>query len=140
MRRFGLRRCLHSGKEFSTESTESTEPGALLFAQPAIQDWRVGVDAAVAQKRPVAPRVFAFRRIALDNENFFLVVRGLGENLPEGIGDERIAPEFQTGIAFFGLAFESDAIDDRGVDPVGNAWPRRTFQASSCAAPNCAFS
>ena len=39
---------------------------------------------------------------------------------PEGIGDERIAPEFQSGIAFFGLAFESDAIDDRSIDAVGN--------------------
>src|SRR6266404_172369 len=120
VRQFGLRGRLHSGKEFNTESTESMERGALLFTQPTIQDWRVGVDAAVAQKRPIAARVFAFRGIALDDQDFFFVARSLGENLAEGIGDKRIAPEFQAGIAFFGLAFESHTIDDSGVDSVSN--------------------
>src|SRR6266404_5173770 len=120
VRRFGLRGRLHSGKEFNTESTEGTELRALFFAQPTIQDWRVSIDAAVTQKRPIAAGVLALRGIALDDEDFFLVVRGFGENLAERIGDERIAPEFQSRIAFFGLAFESDTIYDRGVHAVGN--------------------
>src|SRR5437899_575393 len=120
VRCFGLRGCLHPEKEFNTESTASTEKDALFFAQPTVQDWRVRVDAAVAQKGPIAARVFAFCGVALDDEDFFLVVRSFGENLAEGVGDERIAPEFQAWIAFFRLAFESHAIDDRGVDAVGN--------------------
>src|SRR5882724_13615309 len=60
MWRAGLQRCLHRGQEFISGGTESTEKGALFFAQPTIQDWRVSVDAAVTQKRPIASRVFAF--------------------------------------------------------------------------------
>src|SRR6266404_2688063 len=108
-----------------TESTEKRRNSelreeGLFFAQPTIQDWRVRVDAAVAQKRPIAARVFAFRGIALNDENFFFVVRGFGENLPEGIGDKGIAPELQPRIAFLRLAFKSHAIDDRSVDAVGD--------------------
>src|SRR5256885_4594031 len=70
-----------------------------LFAQPAIQDWTVGVDAAVAEKGPVAPRVFAFCGVAFDDEDFFFVIRRFGGDLSEGIGDKRISPEFKTGVA-----------------------------------------
>src|SRR5882724_4222685 len=86
VRRFGLRGCLHSERESNTGSTESTERVALLFTQPTIQDWRVRVDAAVAQKRPIAARVFAFCGVAFDDQDFLLVARGFGENLPEWIG------------------------------------------------------
>ncbi len=80
----------------------------------------IGVDAAVAEEGPVAARFFALRGVALDNENFFFVVGGFGEDAAEGIGDERISPEFETGVAFFRFAFVADAIDDRDVNAVGD--------------------
>ena len=45
-----------------------------LFAEPAVEDGLVGIDAAVAEEGPVAPRVFAFCGIAFDDKNFLLVV------------------------------------------------------------------
>src|SRR5258707_14872509 len=90
------------------------------FAQPAIQNGAVGVDAAVAEEGPVAACVFAFCRVALDDEDFLFIVGGFGDDLAERIGDEGISPEFKTGIAIGGLAFESDAIYNRDVDAVGD--------------------
>src|SRR5712692_9321219 len=89
------------------------------FAEPAIQDGLIGIDAAVAEKRPVAARVFTFCGIAFDDEDFFFVVRGLGDDLPEWIRDERISPKFETNVTFLGLAFESHAIYDRNVHAIG---------------------
>src|SRR5258707_5763419 len=91
-----------------------------LFAQPAIQNGAVGVDAAIAEKRPVAARVFAFCRVALDDEDFLFIVGSFGGDLAERIGDERISPEFETGIAIGGLSFESDAIYNPDLDAVGD--------------------
>src|SRR5438132_11583519 len=126
MRRFDLRVSLHWEKEFNTEDTESAEDtvrkekSTLLFAEPAVQDGLIGVDAAVAEEGPIAARVFALGGIALDDENFFLVVRSFGNHLAKGIGNERIPPEFQTRVAILRLAFETNAIDDRGVNTVCN--------------------
>src|SRR5258708_20156376 len=36
------------------------------------------------------------------------------------MGEERISPEFQSGVAFLRFAFVSNAIDDGGVDAVGD--------------------
>ncbi len=77
----------------------------------------VGVDAAVAQERPVAPDFFHLLRIALDDQNLFLVVRRLGENPAERIADERSAPEFETLVR---RPFEADAIYRRDIDAVGD--------------------
>jgi len=92
-----------------------------LFAQPAIQDRTVGIDAAIAEKRPVAASVFALCGIAFDDKDFFFVVGGFGGDLAEGIGDERISPEFKAGVAVGGLTFEADAIDDGDVDAIGDS-------------------
>src|ERR1700676_2088675 len=92
-----------------------------LFAEPAVGGGLVGVDAAVAEERPVAASVFAFRWVAFHDENFFFVIGGLGDDLAEGIGDEGMAPEFETRVALFGLAFEADAIDDGGGDAVSDS-------------------
>src|SRR4030081_3756117 len=77
----------------------------LFVAQPAVQDGLIGVDATVAEKRPVAARVLALGGIAFGDEDFSFVVGSFGNNLAEGIGDKGIAPEFQSRIAFFRLAF-----------------------------------
>src|SRR5580704_12703837 len=128
---FGSRRCAHWKREFNTEIGEVTEITKIkkpkpslnersFSVQPAVQDWRVSIDAAVAKEGPVAAGVFAFGGITFDNKDFFFVVCGLGNNLAEGIGHKRISPEFQSGIALLWLAFESNAINDGSVDSVGN--------------------
>src|ERR1700730_14995288 len=91
-----------------------------LFAQPAIQDGAVGIDAAVAEERPVATSVFGLRGVALDDEDFFLVVGSFGGDLAERIGDEGVAPEFEAGVAIGGFAFEADAVHNGDVDSVGD--------------------
>src|SRR6267378_1880085 len=68
------------GKEFNTEIAEKKRPdrlskGILFFVQPAAQDGLIGVDAAVAEKRPVAACVLAFCGIAFDDEDFLFIVR-----------------------------------------------------------------
>src|SRR5204863_5027906 len=109
-----------SEKRLSAENRNCTGKSTLLFAEPAVEDGLIGIDAAVAQERPVAARVFALGGVALDNENFFVVVRGFGDDLPKGVGHERIAPELQAGIAILRLAFETHAIDDGSVNAVGD--------------------
>src|SRR5437660_705189 len=135
-RRFDLYGWLHWEKELNTEVTEDTErkekredseskeltgKGTLFVAEPAVQDGLIGVDAAVAQEGPVPARVFALGGVTFDDENLFLVVRSFGNHLAEGIRDKRISPEFQTGVAILRLAFEAKAIDDGGVDAVGDS-------------------
>ena len=80
----------------------------------------VGVDAAVAKEGPVTAGFFALSGIAFNDEDFFFVVRGFGENAAEGIGDERVAPEFEAGVTCFGFALEADPINDRDVNAVGD--------------------
>ena len=76
-------------------------------------------------------------RIAFHHENLF-VRRRLGDDLPERIGDKGIAPKLQ---AMIGRPFESDAIYRRDINSVRyRVRPLMVRQASSCAAPYCAFS
>ena len=91
-----------------------------LFAQPAIQDGAVGVDATIAEEWPVATSIFAFCGIAFDDQDLFLVLGSFGGDLAKGVGDERISPEFEAGVAVGGLALEADAIDDGDVDAIGD--------------------
>src|SRR5437879_2589144 len=94
--------------------------GMRLFAQPAVQDGAVSINAAIAEKWPVAARVFAFCGITLDHEDFLFVIGRFSGDLAERIGDERVSPEFEAGIAVSRLALETDAIYDGDVDPVGD--------------------
>ena len=57
------------------------------------------------------------RGIALDDQNLFLVHGSLRDHLPERIGDERRAPEFQPVLR---RAFVADAIHRRDVNSVGD--------------------
>src|SRR5439155_324781 len=94
-----------------------------FIAEPAVQDGLIGVDAAVSQERPVSARVFAPGGIAFDDEDFLFVSGGFGNHLTEGIGHKGISPEFQSRIALFGFAFESDAIHNGCVNSVRNGMP-----------------
>ena len=49
-----------------------------------------------------------------------LSLDGFRDDLAEGIGDERISPEFQSGVALGLAAFEAHAIDDRDINAVGD--------------------
>src|SRR5215475_13245697 len=79
------------------------------FAEPAIENGLIRVNAAIAEKGPVAARLFALFCVAFDDEHFFFFATGLRGDLPKGIGDERVAPEFETRIAVFRIAFVADA-------------------------------
>jgi len=103
--------------------------------------WAVGINAAIAKERPVAAGVFTFGGIAFDHEDFFFIVGRFGNGLAEGIGDEGIAPELEAGIAIGRFALEADTIYNGDINSICDrvrAWI--VFQASSCAAPNSAFS
>src|SRR6201999_664035 len=80
--------------------------GSLLFGvsvrrpgmnrvEKALGDRRVGVDAAIAEKRPVAARVFEQRKVDLADQDLFRVVRGFGDDAAEGIGEKTAAPELK---------------------------------------------
>src|SRR6266436_6648827 len=69
---------------------------------PSIQNGSVCINAPIPQERPIAAHLFDALRIALSQQNFFLVRGSLGQNLPEGIANERMPPEFEPA---FGRAF-----------------------------------
>src|SRR6266567_3408045 len=68
---------LRNGFSFNTEPAESTErtrSSESFFAEPAIEDGLVGINAPIAQEGPVAASVFALGGIAFDDENLLFAV------------------------------------------------------------------
>ncbi len=63
------------------------------LVEKAFGDALIGVDAAVAKEGPVAAGVFEKLAVDFGEEDLFFVVRGLGEDAAEGVGDEAAAPE-----------------------------------------------
>src|SRR5262245_59164840 len=96
--------------------------------EEALGDGGVGVDAPVAQERPVAAHVLDASAVALDDEDLLLGPRAFLEDDAERIGHERAAPELQAAV---GRSLVPDAVDGRHVDAVGdgmgalNRLPRR---------------
>src|SRR5262249_31822637 len=86
-----------------------------LFVEPSIEDWSVGVNAAVAQEGPVLGGFFGTPPGAIDDGRFFFFAGGFWRNLPGGNGVKGRSPEFDSGI---GRAFVTDAIHCGNVDPV----------------------
>src|SRR6185312_1425189 len=90
----------------------------------AAGDGRIGVDTAVAQKRPVAACIFEQREIDFRDENFFCVVGGFGNDAAERISDETSAPEFETrasgAIAEDIALLTAYAVGGGDVDAVGD--------------------
>jgi len=82
-----------------------------------IEDGAVCVDAAIAQERPAAADFFHDGGVAFDDERFFFIVRGFGEDAAEGIADEGCAPEFEASLE---RAFEADSVGSRHVDSAGD--------------------
>src|ERR1700761_3260338 len=92
--------------------------------EESLHDGLVGVDAAVAQEGPVAARVFEQAQVDLADEDLFLVVRGLGNDAAEGIGEERSAPELEAGalplVALQVAVLHAYAVDGGNKDSVGD--------------------
>src|SRR5207245_7646848 len=91
-----------------------------LIAVPASENWLVGIDAPVAQERPVAAGFLAPGGVAFDDEDFLFIARSFGDNLTERIGDKGMAPEFQSRVTFLGFAFESHAVHNRRIYTIGD--------------------
>src|SRR5262249_59203319 len=89
------------------------------IAEKALVDTDVGVDAPVAQERPVAPHVLETFQVERSDENRFRIGRCLGEDHAEGIGEERMSPELETGTLAVEL-LESDAVHRGDVAAVGD--------------------
>src|ERR1019366_2247564 len=85
--------------------------------EPSLQDGRIGINAAVAEERPVPANLLDAAGIAFHNQDFFLVRGRFGEHLSKRIANEGMAPEFEAAL---GSAFESDAIHGRNEHAVGN--------------------
>src|ERR1700735_1816857 len=83
----------------------------------ALQDRRVGVDAAVTEEGPVAPGVFLDRRVAGRDQDFRRCA-GVGDDASEGVAHERMSEELETIGAWFRLM--SDAVGSGDVDTVGD--------------------
>src|SRR5712691_1525467 len=73
----------------------------------------IGIDATVAEKWPVLPRLIDLAQVAFDHQHLILIRRSFGNYASEGIGDERLAPEVE-------LAFRSNAIDNHYINSVCN--------------------
>ncbi len=95
-----------------------------LIRQEPSRDFCVGVHATVAPERPVAAHVFNPIQVNLGDQHLFLVVRGLGDDLPKGIGDKRSAPEFQALARRFIAAnvsrLEAHPVGDGDINSVSN--------------------
>ena len=92
---------------------------------PSIQNWGVGINAAVPQERPVPANVFHVPGIAFHNQDFFLVRGCFGKNLAKGIADEGMSPELESTLR---SAFEANAIHRRDEYTVGDGM--RTLDGS----------
>src|SRR5205085_5221700 len=67
--------------------------GRASFVNQPTGDAGVGVDAAVAQERPVPPHGLLVLAVAGDDQRLLVGARGLGQDDAERIGDEAAAPE-----------------------------------------------
>src|SRR5688572_8450239 len=85
----------------------------------------VGVDAPIAQERPVRAAEFDLCQVAIDDHHGFLVDRGALHDLSVRRGDERLAPEHDA-VLVDGLSpgvlddLVADAVRHADVAAVGN--------------------
>ena len=68
---------------------------SIVAIQKPLGDRGVGVDAAVAEERPVAAGLLLELRVALGEEDLLGVAAGPGEDAAERVGQERAAPELE---------------------------------------------
>jgi hypothetical protein len=96
-----------------------------LSVKHAAGDGSVAVDTPVAQKGPVAANVFQMMQVNFAKQNFFLVVRTLGEYAAKGVAEKRPSPEFKPfaryGIAANVSGLEADTIHDANINAISNS-------------------
>ena len=101
--------------------------------QEPLRDGSVSVDAAIAPERPVAADILDAVHVDFSEQYRLFVVRGLGNNLAEGISDKRAAPEFQAFAGGFVAAnvagFEAHAVYRRNINAVGDGVRRAEWCA-----------
>src|SRR5271154_5294012 len=85
-----------------------------------IHNATIGIDAAIAQERPIAPRLFLQLWIDFRDQNLFLVARGFFQEFAEGIGDEAATKKLDAVAGGAVDFFEADAIGTGDVDAVGD--------------------
>src|SRR5260370_12262007 len=101
-------RTQHRGHRAQKHRGHREEKKCILFVtEPAVENGRVGVDAAVAEEGPVAARLFALGGGAFARENFFFVVGSFGNEFAQGVADRKISPELQSRAALLPLALLS---------------------------------
>ncbi len=89
----------------------------IALGKPTLRNGCIGVNAAVAEKGPVAANFVHLFRVALGDKHVFFTGGRLCDDAAERIGHEGVAPKFK---ATFGSAFEARAIDGRDIDAVGD--------------------
>src|ERR1035441_9207041 len=106
------------------EVLEEALEGGSFSVNHAAGDRSIAVDAAVAQKRPVAANFFQVLQVHFTEKNFLLVVQCLSQYAAEGIAEKRSAPEFKAlarcGVPTNVARFKADAINDAHINAVGN--------------------
>src|SRR4051812_40698139 len=89
-----------------------------------MRDAAIAINAAVAQKWPVAADIFKMFQIALADQDLFLVIRGFHNDPPEWIAEKRSAPKlyaFALGAIAANVAeLMANAIDHADKNSVGN--------------------
>src|SRR6267142_4352530 len=84
--------------------------------EQAASDGGITINAAIAQKGPVAPNVFEGTQIYFADQDFLFIMRGLRNNSAKGITQERASPEFKSsarsGVAANVPSFKSHPVND----------------------------
>src|SRR6202040_3227027 len=80
----------------SLSSNAASERSRQWCVQEAAGNRSVAVNAAVAQKWPVAADVFQLAQIHFAQQNFFFIFRSFGDHRSERIAQKRLTPELQT--------------------------------------------
>lgn len=88
----------------------------------SLRDLRVRIDASVAEERPVTPDLFHQAGVDFANQNFFFIVRSLGDDASERIADKRASPEVEARagnlVAANIAGFVSNAIHGTDVNSI----------------------
>src|SRR5580704_2709348 len=90
-----------------------------LFVEKSLFDAGVGIDPAVAQKRPIPTDIFQVREIHFAVQNFFAAGGTFRDDNPLRIAKKRSAPKFKA-VSAFDRFFVPNTIDGSDINSVSN--------------------
>src|SRR5205085_1523895 len=93
---------------------------------------RIGVNAAIAQERPVAADLLDAAAVAFHDERLFAILRRFRQHLAERIGNEGRAPKLEAAIRG---ALKTDTVYGGDIDAVRNGV--RTLDRAPCVVLGC---